>query len=162
MKMSSRQATIGLVLIGLATLVVAVVGRSAFWRPKQTPGEAEVEQREALVAQLESDFQSEAHDPKWSARGTSEATRALSHDLPGGTKLGKVECRFTMCRVESSHSSVEAFQAFVRSHLLSHGRQLWNGGFSSYVVAQSPSGVTALTFIERESAPGAAAKSALN
>jgi hypothetical protein len=156
--MSRRQVSIGLMLIGLATLVGAVVGRSSLQSPR--PQESDPTEQQ-LVAQLEHEFRAEARDPKWSDQGTAEATRALAHDLPGGTKLGKVECRFTMCRVESSHAGVDAFQAFVSSSLLSRGRQLWNAGFSSYVVDQSPSGVTALTFIAREST-SASAKSALN
>jgi hypothetical protein len=159
----TRQATIGLMLIGFATLVVAIGGRNYLRRAKHRGAvEDTAEQRAELVAELESDFRAEARDPKWSDHGTTEASRALAHDLPEGTKLGKVECRSTMCRVESSHTSVDAFQAFVRADLLSHTRQLWNGGFSSYVVSQSPTGVTALTFIARESTPESAAKSALN
>jgi hypothetical protein len=148
--MWSRQAKIGLMLAALATLVVAGAGRSASWRLARQESDP-TKQQAQLVAQLEDDFRSEHRDPKWSDQGTNEAVRALSRDLPQGTKLGKVECRLTMCRVESSHVSVDAFQAFVRSGLLSHDRQLWNGGFSSYVVDQSSSGVSALTFIERGS-----------
>ena len=146
-------------LVVFATLVVAGAARSSWWRlGHQDP----IEQQAQLVAQLEDDFRAEGRDPGWSDQGTTEATRALSRDLPGGTKLGKVECRFTMCRVESSHTSVDAFQTFVRSGLLSHDRQLWNGGFSAYVVDQSPSGVSALTFIERGGTRTSAAKSTLN
>jgi hypothetical protein len=136
--------------IAFAALVVAGAVRSSSWRQTQQASDP-TEQEARAVAELEDDFHSERRDPKWSDQGTTEATRALSRDLPQGTKLGKVECRLTMCRVESSHTSVDAFRNFVRVSLLSHDRQLWNGGFSSYVVGQSPSGVSALTFIERGS-----------
>jgi hypothetical protein len=124
------------------------------------PAEAEpdeAEQQAEIVAQLENEFQAEPHDPGWSRGAIAEATRALSQDLPRGSKLGAVVCRTNMCRIESFHDDVQAFQSFVKSALLSRGKQLWNSAFNSYVVEQSPTGVAALTFIGRESPPEAVA-----
>jgi len=114
------------------------------------------------VAQLEGEFQAEIVDPKWSRDAGVEATRALSHDLPAGSKLGTVECRANMCRVETSHGTVQEYQAFVKSGLLSRTKKLWNAAFSSHVEDPSPSGITALTFIGRETSPGPEAPSVRN
>ena len=109
-----------------------------------TPSEAEA------LAQLDDKFEAEERDPNWSGPAATQATRALTSDLPSGSTLGSVECRTNLCRVESSHPSLDAFQSFVHSALLSRDKKLWNGGFSAQVVAQGPLGVKAVTYIAKE------------
>ena len=99
---------------------------------------------------LDKRFDAERSDPGWSQTATREATRALSSTLPPGTTLQRVECRTDLCRVESNHTNMDAFQAYTKACLLSRQRQIWNGGFSAMVRSESASGVTAVTYIARE------------
>ncbi len=103
-----------------------------------------------FVGQLEDKFQSEQSDPHWSRDAAVQAISALSSGLPAGSKLGAIECRTNLCKVESSHHSIEEFQSFVRATLLNHQTKLWNAQFSAQVLAQSDAGVAAVTFIARE------------
>jgi hypothetical protein len=122
----------------------AASGEAAGAPRQHIPDETEYE------AQLEVKFQAETRDPQWSREASTEARRALSTDLPIGSALETVDCRANLCRVESSHASVEAFRTFVEAALMSRGKKLWNAGFSAQVVAQSASGIKAVTFIARE------------
>jgi len=123
-------------------------GGAAPPRTVRPPTEAE------FVAQLETKFQAEVRDPAWSEQAIATATRALANDLlPSGSRVESVDCRRNLCRVESSHDNMAAFKSFVESSLLSRQKKLWNGAFSAEVIAQSESGVQALTFITREGEP---------
>jgi len=101
-------------------------------------------------AQLEDKFRSQASDPSWSQKATGEVTRALAGDLTQGSRLGTVECRTDLCRVETSHDSLKAYQAFLQSALLSREKKLWNAGLSTQVLSQSQAGLAAVTFIAKE------------
>jgi len=104
-------------------------------------------------AQLDQKFHAQAPDPAWSRKAADEATHALSSDLTPGTRLGRVECRMDLCRVETSHDNLPAYQSFLRSALLSMHKKLWNGGLSTQVRSESASGLTAVTFIAKEGQP---------
>lgn len=102
------------------------------------------------VAQLDGKFGSEVQDPKWSQSAAREASRAITAVMPIGTKLGKVECRTSLCKVESFHENLNAFHSFADSALLGRERQLWNGGVATMVRSENGSGVTAITYIAKE------------
>jgi hypothetical protein len=114
-----------------------------------TPVKAELSETE-IAARLDGKFYSEGYDQQWSSGAAHEADRAIRARAPSGTSVGRVECRTDLCRVETSHSSLESFRAFVDAALLGRERQIWNGGVSSMVLTQSESGVTAVSFIARE------------
>jgi hypothetical protein len=105
---------------------------------------------EEIAVQLDNHFETESRDPAWADQATHEATRAFTEDIPAGSRVTKVECRKSLCRVDTEHDDVDAFRAFADASLLSRGRKIWNGGFSSMVRSQSESGVTAVTYIAKE------------
>ncbi|MFZ5890263.1 MAG: hypothetical protein ACOY0T_04270 [Myxococcota bacterium] len=106
-----------------------------------------------IAVQLDNHFDSESYDPKWSRSAQTQATTAITHRMTAGSRLGAVDCRSELCRVETFHENLEAFQTFVRSALLDKEREIWNGSVSSIVRSQSASGVTAVSFISREGRP---------
>ncbi len=105
---------------------------------------------ERIAQALDTRFGAEAVDPAWADGAAREAARAISADLPEGTTLEKVECRKSMCRVETVHENTGAFRSFVTDALLSHDRQLWNGGITSSLRETTDSGVTAVTYIAKD------------
>lgn len=106
--------------------------------------------QEEIADDLERRFEAEPFDSAWSARATREATRALSTDLPEGTTLKKLECRSSLCRVDTLHASLDAFRTFASTSLLGRERRIWNGGVSTMVTDESDHGVTAVTYIAKE------------
>ena len=112
--------------------------------PPQVPPE------QAAAAQLDDHFTTERLDPSWSEKATHEATVAINKALPPGSTIKRVECRATLCRVESFHESVSAFREFTDKTFLDHHRALWNAGITSMVREQTSSGVTAVSYIAKE------------
>jgi hypothetical protein len=108
------------------------------------PNEAET------VQQLDRKFTAEARDSDWTGTAERDLHAALSATLPEGTTLGKVECRTSFCRVESFHQDLEHFQQFVDKAYMGREKQVWNAGFTAVVTSQSPSRVTALSYVARE------------
>lgn len=106
-----------------------------------------------VVARIDGVFDTEAWDPGWSASATREATAALTDGLPGGSSLGKIECRTSLCRVESSHPDLDEYHEFVDASFMSRERKLWNGGFLTAVVDQTSSSVTAVSYVAKEGQP---------
>lgn len=103
------------------------------------------------TAQLEDKFRTEAPDPNWSQKATGDATRALARNLTPGSRLGTVECRIDLCRVETTHDDLTAYQTFTHEVLGSAHEKLWNAGISTQVInMQSRSNLTAITFIAKE------------
>lgn len=107
-------------------------------------------ERVEMAAQIDSKFAAEQVDPAWSHDAARRASELLTSTLSPGSRLGHVECRANLCRVESFHTDLESFRSFVDVSFLSRDRKIWNGGFSSIVVDISESGVKALNFIARE------------
>lgn len=103
-----------------------------------------------LAAEIDGKFAAQDADPDWSLEAAHRVGDALSSSLPSGTTVGRIECRASLCRVESFHASREAFRSFVDATLLSRDRKIWNAAFTSIVLDASGPGVKAVSFIARE------------
>lgn len=119
--------------------------------PSQASAATEAPLTQAEVAVfLDNTFDAEPLDPAWGQTATLEATRALSAGIPDGTTVRGVQCRTTLCRVETSHKNLDDFRAFATGSLLGRERRIWNGGVSTQVREESATGVTAVTYIAKE------------
>ena len=103
-----------------------------------------------VVAGVDSTFDAEAADASWSSSATIEAEAALEAGLPSGSRLGKVECRSSLCRAETFHANVDEFQSFVSESFLGRERASWNGGFYAAIIDQSEDVVSAVSYIAKE------------
>jgi hypothetical protein len=103
-----------------------------------------------LAAQIDGKFTQETVDPAWSAGAEHQLRQVLESTPPPGTTLASVSCRRTLCRVESLHTSLEAFHQYVESSYLADDRPLWNGAFTALVTEQSETRVRAVSFIAKE------------
>lgn len=106
---------------------------------------------EAMVlASVDSTFAAEPNDAAWSPGAHQQLSRAMVTGLPEGSSLEKVECRSSLCKVDTRHRSVAEFRSFVEGALLERGRQAWNAGFYAAVVDQSDQGIAAVAYVARE------------
>lgn len=103
-----------------------------------------------IVAFLDSKFDVETVDPSWSETARETVSRALSPHLPAGSSLERVECRTNICRVETKHGNVDQFHEFMQSSFVTRNPDLWNGGWSSWVVDPEAPQPVAISFIARE------------
>jgi hypothetical protein len=122
-------------------------------RDRRTQEQREADDIAANVehaALLDNRFDDERADPSWSIQAARQVQSALSSTLPSGSTLGRIDCRTNLCRVETTHESIDAFKAYVDAAYISREKKTWNSGFSALVTARSASGVSAVTFVGRE------------
>jgi len=104
----------------------------------------------ALLSRLEQAFANEKPDGRWSGTTANEVARALPAALPKGSNVTAVNCKSRMCRLETTHESVESFREFNTSAFSRSGQTIWKGGVYSAVREQSTRGVVALTYLAKE------------
>jgi hypothetical protein len=131
-----------------AAPLAASAGEGGAMRPAPTAPMRSPTSRE-IVDQIDARFYPEPRTP-WGASAAARATAALSGLVRDG-RIGQIECRETMCRIELTHDSLQAFSNF--AHQLASpqvAEALWNGGFSAQVTNQSPGAVSSVVFYARE------------
>jgi hypothetical protein len=101
--------------------------------------------------QIGGSFKSERVDTSWDGVELARLEKALPALLPTGSQITRVECRSTMCRIESSHASVDQFTEFARSAFLMEKR-VNEGPFFASVTAPPVAGqpVTTVAYIARK------------
>ncbi len=116
--------------------------------PVATPQPAPVE---VVGERIEERFGTEPPDTAWARGAEHTAEGGVRAALPDHSLLRSVECRASMCRIETEHADSERSQAFVRTAFMTPGRQVWNGGFLSMRSGDSADGrVVMVTFLARE------------
>lgn len=113
-------------------------------RPPRMPEGAEI------AAQIDGKFAQEPVDPGWSSGAERQLRQALESKPSPGTTLASVSCRRSLCRVESLHTSLEAFHNYIDSSYMAEGRLPWNGAVTAMVIEQSETRVKAVSFIAKE------------
>jgi hypothetical protein len=98
-------------------------------------------------------FTAEAEDAEWATSARHIATDRVRSDLPSGSELRSIDCRKSMCRIETSHTDRRTFQEFVRKAFSDPATGVWNGGSFSGIVSDNsePSGtVIVVSYLARE------------
>jgi hypothetical protein len=107
------------------------------------------------LAQLDGVFAREARDPAWTPGPELEVR--LKRILPRGSSLRSLECRRSMCRVETAHRDLERYGTFTKSFGLLAGQvPVWSGpGF--FHVAHEPTRpgheLLAVAYLGRDALP---------
>jgi hypothetical protein len=104
----------------------------------------------AVLAHLDRTFTSENADSRWAGPAANDAVRAISGSLPDGSQLSEVNCRATLCRIATTHHSMEAFRAYNEAAFGKPERMPWNGGVYSAVREQSSGGIVAVAFLAKD------------
>jgi hypothetical protein len=115
-------------------------------KPLETP----IEQFALVHDTLEQKFGSQANDGGWAMDARRSVETKLA-DLPVASRLGSIECRSTLCRVETIHDRYSDARDFT-SRLASLDRRPWNGGFYTGPISEDPQNgaVTFVTYLVRE------------
>ena len=99
--------------------------------PTSGPDDREITRR------LEQRFADEKTDPGWSKPSQQIITTHVHQGIPPESKVKSIECRRTMCRVESQHPSFDVYKKFLDEALLfPHGG--WDGPVMTSVLSRSP------------------------
>lgn len=118
---------------------------------KQKPAGTPIEQFVPVHDTLEAAFVSEVRDSAWATDARRAAESKLSAELPPKSILKSIDCRSSLCRVESTHDGYAYAKTFVNRLATPEGRP-WNGAFYAGPVSQDPQGgaVTFITYLARE------------
>ena len=104
---------------------------------------------EKLGGTMESNFSKQLLDKNWSAGAATEVRTKVVARLPKDSQLRSIECRESMCRLETSHHSEEAYQAFVNRSLTAQDFD-WPGAmFFAPLHAESSGEVTTVAYLMR-------------
>ncbi len=114
------------------------------------PEMSDEEMKTVVLASVFSTFDAEPSDAAWSNGASRQLTQAVHAGLPKGSRVEKVECKSTLCKVDTHHKDLDEFRAFVSDAIMSRERQIWNGGSYSAVIEQSDDGVVAVTYLAKE------------
>jgi hypothetical protein len=108
----------------------------------------------ALRAQIARSFEAEPRDPHWSPEMERSIEEAMARTLPTGSSIRRIDCRSSLCRVESQHDSNAAYQAFLERLLLSPEGRLRHGGvLVGPVDDRAPGALVGLLYLAREGHP---------
>lgn len=120
----------------------ATVGGNA----KPAPSSEQVRDR------FETFFSTEAVDPAWNREAADTLAKGVHAVLPAGSSLRRIECRGTLCRVETSHVDVAGFRAFAQHAFLDRETRVGSSGFFASLLGEpAPDGaVTAVAYLARE------------
>jgi hypothetical protein len=145
-------------MVGAAPVIATPA--SAAPAPAATPAEPAARQaapRRLEVGELrgryEDRFAHERPDPDWSRNAEAEVQATLASKLPATSELRSVQCRASLCRVETVHASNEAYNQFFEASFMSANpnKQPWNGGvFSAPLGDQLDGRVAFVSYLKRE------------
>ena len=120
-------------------------GISAAAIEAKTPEMAMAEAHE----RLEIAFTEDRLDPEWASTAQRIANSKLPEVLPKGSAIRSVECRSSICRLETSHRDREAYWAFLHAAIM-NSNVLWNAATYSTPLNDDPNENFMVTYIARE------------
>jgi hypothetical protein len=115
--------------------------------PSAPPPEVRAEE---VLEQLDERFFSEPLDPGWSHEARRHAEQ-FGGTMPKGARVLSLECRSSLCRMETTQPNLESFQDFVRQGLLG-GKHEWKGPIMAAVKSapNQPGEILTVTYLARE------------
>jgi len=112
-------------------------------QPKEQPSDVEVR------AKLDGQFNSQRADPSWSKQTTTLLNNHISQGIPSGSKVVSIECKSSMCRVESKHNDVATYQKYVNEALL-FPQGGWDGPLMTQITNPGVEPVTSVAYLLRD------------
>ena len=82
---------------------------------------------------------------------TRKASSRVTAVLAPTSGLRSVDCRTSLCRIETTHADFESYRQFVQNAVLNPDTQVWNAGFFSSPPSTNERGELVTTlYIARE------------
>jgi hypothetical protein len=100
----------------------------------------------------EAAFTSETADRAWATSAGRLAEDKLRVSLPAGSTMRSIDCRASMCRVETSHVDRAHFAEFVQSSFVDPTSAVWNAPTFSTVIDSPSNGapLVVVSYVARE------------
>lgn len=118
----------------------------------QAPPANPVRTRGEVRDGLEAVFQNDPYDAAWSQQTAATLTRGIHAVLPPGSRLERLDCRGTLCRIETSHADLEAYRVYTLDTFQGHDTRVITGAAFQTVVGEPVPGkpVVAVAFVARD------------
>ena len=106
----------------------------------------------AMIRQrLDDYFARERPDPGWAYDAQRTAEARIVGAIPKTSEVRSIECRASMCRIETAHQDLDQYQQFVHRALMDPETKLWNGGFFATLLGEPAEGrVTTVAYLARD------------
>lgn len=123
----------------------AAADKAADQAAAPAPSSAQVRDR------LDDAFRADPIDAAWSQTAVRTLQTKLGPLLPPQSAVRSVDCRGSLCRIETSHAGVTEYRDFVQRTFLGQA-ELWNAGFFTNVIADPVPGQPVITvaYLARE------------
>jgi hypothetical protein len=123
--------------------------RPAPVEPRATPAEPPAPFN--LRAHLDGAFLAQQPDPAWTASASRLVEARIGAALPPGSALRGVECRASLCKIESDHPDLPHYQQFFQRGFIDADTRAWNGAVTTVELAEAGDGtIHAISFLARE------------
>lgn len=131
---------------------VPVAAPVAAQEPRPGPtAPAEPVPMEVLSERLTEHFGSEPPDTAWARDAEHTAREGVRAVLPDHSQLRSVECRASMCRIETEHADADRSKMFVEAAFMRPERRVWNGAVLFLRSPQSsPDKEVMVTYLARQ------------
>ncbi|GEN12107.1 hypothetical protein SAMN05443572_111228 [Myxococcus fulvus] len=104
-----------------------------------------------LRQRLEDYFGDEPFDPAWARSAEQLATDGVRAALPTAAQLRSIQCRASLCRIETEHGDSEQSLSFVHTAFMNPERQVWNAAFVTVRGEDSTEDrIVTVTYLARE------------
>jgi hypothetical protein len=99
-------------------------------------------------------FAGERADPTWAESAQRRADERLKVTAQAGSTVRAIECRTSLCRIETTHPDRESAQQFVRGSFMKPGASPWNAPVFSMPLDPAAAGpVVLVSYLAREGHP---------
>lgn len=116
-------------------LVAAEAPAEAARAPAETPAQDSPPPAASLTSDeiqtlMQSRFELESQDPTWSRGAAARITDQVARNITPNSRVVSVDCRRSLCRIESRHDDLDAYRRFATEALAVHDGS-WNGTITS-------------------------------
>ncbi|MGK3984788.1 hypothetical protein WME99_17210 [Sorangium sp. So ce136] len=119
--------------------------------PERDGGDAGRVEPAVIRERLDERFARERRDPAWTVDAQRTAESRVAGAIPETSEVRSIECRASMCRIETTHQDLNQYQQFVHRAFMNPETHLWNGGFFATLLGEPADGrVTTVAYLARE------------
>jgi hypothetical protein len=101
----------------------------------------------------EMSFIGEYADAAWSQKARGLASERLKATLPDSSAVRSIDCRTSMCRIETSHADLEHYRQFVQKSFMDPESSIWNAATYSSITDDSSGNLVVVSYVSRDGQP---------
>jgi hypothetical protein len=122
--------------------------------PQPKPPSPAADETDSYLRLVEADFDRDRGDPAWNP--SRQLIAKVARLLTQGASVRALECRSSLCRLETSHPSAENYAKFTRDFVRLGGSPVWAGPVVFKLLSRPASGggsTIAVAYLARDSLP---------